>query len=335
MRVLIVKVSSMGDIIHALPVVRDLRRFNPAIQIDWVVEEAFAEIVQAHSGVDRVLPYGLRRWKKNIFSPTHWREWLAFRRQMRQQPYDAVLELQGLFKTTLLGRQAIGPVFGADRQAARDPYSAWLLKHPLPIDPDVHMIEQLRAIAAQALGYKVQGLPEFGLSVDAVQPAWTPPAAPYVVLLHVTAATYKLWDETAWIALAQKLSAQGQTPVLPWGSLAEKARAERIVQAANAGIVAPRLGLMAWGKIMCGAQAVVGLDTGLSHLAAALGVPSVFLFGATPRWRIAPYWGAQHCTLGEPGHWPTVEQVMEVLGQLPQPTHEPARMVAARDELRA
>lgn len=322
MRVLIVKVSSMGDIIHALPVVRDLQRFGTLMhvdmQIDWVVEESFVEIVRAHPGIHQVFPFGLRRWKKNIFSVRHWREWFALRRQIRQHRYDAVLELQGLFKTTLLGRQARGPVFGADRPAARDPYSVWLLDRPIKTNPGAHMIEQLRTVAAQALGYTAQGLPDFGLNVDEIQPAWAPLSGPYVVLLHVTAAPYKLWHEAAWIELAQKLLAQGLTPILPWGSTAEQARAEHIVQAAQGGIVAPRLRLMEWGKIMRDAHAVVGLDTGLSHLAAALGAPTVFLFGATPRWRIAPYWGKQHLTLGEPGQWPTVPQVLAALDQLSQ-----------------
>jgi heptosyltransferase-1 len=312
-RILIVKVSSMGDVIHALPVVRDLKRFRPDIEIDWVVEEAFAGIVRAHPDVTHVIPFGLRRWKKNLFSAQHWREWKAFRQGLKQRPYDAVFDLQGLFKTALLCRMANGPSYGFNRAAAREPLSATLLDHPLPIRLSDHMIEQLRSVPAQALGYRVDGLPDFAIDAHAVQSSWLPAAKPYVVLLHMTAAQYKLWNEAAWSELSRQLLKQGLTPVLPWGTPAEKERAERIVHTAGGGIVAPRLGIMEWGRIMCGAHAVAGLDTGLSHLAAALGARTVFLFGATPRWRIAPYWGRQHITLGEPGQWPGVPQVLEAL----------------------
>ncbi|TAK90610.1 MAG: lipopolysaccharide heptosyltransferase I [Burkholderiaceae bacterium] len=316
MRVLIVKVSSMGDVIHALPVVRDLKRFRPDIEIDWVVEEAFAEIVRAHPDVTRVLPYGLRRWKKKPFAREHWQQWRTFRDSLQAQPYDAVFELQGLFKTALLCRIARGKSFGFNRAAAKEPLSACLLDAALPIKRDTHMIEQLRSVPAQALGYTVQGLPDFGLDLSQIETAWTPPAQPYAVLLHMTAAAYKLWPEANWIELARALLRKGVTPVLPWGSPVEQERAARVVQAVGGGVVAPRLGLLEWGQIMQGAQAVVGLDTGLSHLAAATGARTVFLFGATPRWRIAPYWSLRHATLGEPGHWPAVADVMAALKAL-------------------
>jgi len=315
-RVLIVKVSSMGDVIHALPVVRDLKCFRPEIEIDWVVEEAFAEIVRAHPDVTRVLPYGLRRWKKQPFARAHWQQWRAFRDSLQARPYDAVFELQGLFKTALLCRTADGKSFGFNRAAAKEPWSACLLDAPLPIKRDTHMIEQLRSVPAQALGYSVQSLPDFGLDLARVSTDWTPPVQPYAVFLHMTAADYKLWPEARWIELARALLDQGYTPVLPWGSTAEQERAARIVQAAGGGVVAPRLGLLAWGKIMQGAHAVVGLDTGLSHLAAATGARAVFLFGATPRWRIAPYWSERHATLGEPGYWPSVADVLAALKAL-------------------
>jgi heptosyltransferase I len=173
----------------------------------------------------------------------------------------------------------------------------------------------LRSVPAQALGYLVQGDPAFEWNFDAVGQCWQLPANA-VLLFHTTAAAYKRWPPENWIALAQGIAAAGSTPVLPWGSESDHARAQQIAGSAPGAVVAPYLSITQWGKLLPQARAVIGLDTGLSHMAAARGVPSVFLFGATPRWRIAPYWGEQHITLGEPGHWPAVSEVLHALHEL-------------------
>jgi heptosyltransferase-1 len=326
MRFLIVKVSSMGDIIHAMPVVHDLKFAYPDCYIDWVVEEAFTELVRANSQVDEVIPCGLRRWIKRPFNPANWGEIRAFKRELGRLRYDAVFELQGLLKTAWICRQTNGPSYGFDRAAAKEPVSAYLLTHPVPIDTRLHIIEQLRSVPAQALGYSVPGDPVIEWNFDAVHQDWQLPTNA-VVLFHMTAAAYKLWPVENWIALAQGIAAVGLTPVLPWGSEAEHARAQQIAAHVPGAVIAPRLTIAQWGKSLPQARAVVGLDTGLSHLAAARGAPSVFLFGATPLWRIAPYWGEQHVTVGEPGHWPAVSEVLHTVCDLIHRCARPHRTV--------
>lgn len=325
----------MGDVIHALPVVADLRRHFPQAEIDWVVEEAFAELVHMQAGVRRVLPIALRRWKKNGFSWQHWRELSAFLRNLRSQRYDAIFDLQGLGKSALVAGLAYGPSYGFNAQAAKEPWSARLLSHPLPIKLQSAMIEQLRSVPAQALGYAVTGLPEFNLQAVVAQQdlpeSFPPMAGPFAILLPNTAANYKLWPEADWQQLAQSLSQHGVVPVFSWGNEVERMRVTRIVDGVPGAVIAPRrYGLREWARIMLNARVVIGLDTGLAHLAAALRVPSLFLFGATPHWRIAPYWYErrsglpQHLTLGRPeaelasgqSAWPTVQEVLAGLADL-------------------
>ena len=315
MRFLVVKVSSMGDIVHALPVAHDLKRAHPDCRLDWVVEEAFVDLVRANPLVDEVIPFGMRRWMKQPLKRASWRELAAFRRNLRGRRYDAVFELQGLFKTAWICRHAGGPSYGFDRAAAKEALSAQLLTQPLRIDTERHIIEQLRSVPAQALGYAVRDKPVYHWNFDAVRSDWRMPANA-VLLFHMTAADYKLWPLDDWTRLAHGISEFGLTPVLPWGNDAERARAREIAARAPGATVTPLLSLPQWGKLLPQAQAVVGLDTGLSHLAAAQGVPTVFLFGATPRWRVAPYWGEQHVTLGEPGRWPSADQVLLALRDL-------------------
>ncbi|WP_158529659.1 lipopolysaccharide heptosyltransferase I [Parvibium lacunae] len=359
MRCLIVKLSSMGDVIHALPVVHDILHAYPQAQIDWVVEEAFAELVSAHAGVHQVLPIGLRRWQKNWLSRQHWWEFSQFKQQLQQDAYDFVFDLQGLAKSALIARwarkvrvaaqPATGKSYGFAAAAAKEPWSRYWIDSPLPINTRLPLIEQLRSVPAQALSYTVRGKPEFGLQVperylQVRLPVPLGPSQAYAILLHGTAAAYKLWPPQAWRSLAKALHQLGMATVLPWGNEAEHQRAKAI--AANipsAHVMPERYSILQWAAWMQGARVVIGLDTGLSHLAAALAVPTIFLFGATPHWRIAPYWGqsrhnelnrpgadaatpaggaarpARHITLGQPEQqrWPTVKEVLQALAQLP------------------
>ena len=95
MRVLIVKMSSMGDVVHALPVVHDMRRALPNVQVEWLVEASFAAIPRMHPGVNRVLPLNFRRWRRKLLDGDTWRAMNALRAQLREQAYDCVLDLQG------------------------------------------------------------------------------------------------------------------------------------------------------------------------------------------------------------------------------------------------
>lgn len=311
-RLLIVKTSSMGDVVHNLPVVSDILRAQPEWSIDWVVEEAYAQLPAMHPGVRRVLPVAVRRWRKNWFDATVRCERKAFLHALRSQAYDAVIDTQGLLKSAIIARCASlrgdGWRAGADRFTAREGLASWLYQRRFPVDAQLHAVERLRSLVSQALDYPVSGLPEFGLAVAPSRSPWLPGAgsAPWVVLLHATSRAEKSWPEAHWVELGQWLASQGCVAVLPWGSGAEHQAAEAIAVRIPGACVAPRLDLREAAGVLVGARAVVGVDTGLTHLAAALGVPVVALFGATPRWRFAPYWSPCAVSLGDAGVQPDV-----------------------------
>jgi len=279
--ILIVKTSSLGDVVHNLPVLADIRAHWPQARFDWVVEEGFAEIPAMHPAVDRVIPVAMRRWRKAAFSGNTWRDIAACRAALKTTPYDLILDTQGLLKSALIARQAQGILHGQDRASAREPLAAafYDIRHTVPRGQ--HAVVRNRQLAALALGYALPGTaPEYGLTP---QPAATDPAMPkpYVIGLHATSRDSKLWPVEHWIALGQALHSEGRSLLLPWGNPAEQQRAERIAAAVTHARVLPRMGLSALAALMAGAEAAVGVDTGLAHLAAAVGIPVVAIYTDT------------------------------------------------------
>ncbi|MGY0218447.1 lipopolysaccharide heptosyltransferase I [Endozoicomonadaceae bacterium StTr2] len=284
MKVLVIKTSSMGDVIHTLPALTDAVTAIPGIRFDWVVEEGFAEIPAWHPAVDRVLPVALRRWRKNILQTWRSGEWRAFKQALLAQEYDAVIDAQGLLKSAFLVRYGRGPSYGLDKNSAREPLSARFYDHPVTVAKEQHAVERVRQLFAQSLGY---GLPEgqqghFSLSAEVFEDReGLRPSSPYVVFLHGTTWPDKHWPEPYWCQLADRLAARGMNIVLPWGNPVERERAERIQQNCKGVTVLPRLRLRQVASVIAGAQAVVAVDTGLGHLTAALEVPGVSLYGPT------------------------------------------------------
>ena len=284
MKVLVIKTSSMGDVIHTLPALTDAAKAIPGIQFDWVVEEGFAEIPAWHPNVNRVLPVALRRWRKNIIESWRRGEWRAFRQAVESEQYDAVIDAQGLLKSAFLVRCSRGASFGLDKSSAREPLAARFYDHAVPVAKEQHAVERVRQLFATALDYSlsegVQG--HFSLSPEAFADKDNlRPKAPYVVFLHGTTWPDKHWPELYWVELAKTLTAQGLNIVLPWGNSTEKERAEHISKACSNIIVLPRLRLIQVASVLAGAKAVVAVDTGLGHLTAALEVPAVSLYGPT------------------------------------------------------
>lgn len=280
MRILLVKTSSLGDVIHNLPVVSDIRRHFPAATIDWCVEENFASIPRLHPAIERIVPVAIRRWRKHLFKAATWRDVSAFGRVVQAAPYDLVIDTQGLIKSAFVARRARGPLAGYSADSAREPVAAKLYDRRFSIDVDLHAVLRNRLLAAAALGYTIDDAPDYGIDVAPAVFDWLP-ARPYVVFLTATSRDDKLWPDEHWLALGQALFAQGLHAVLPGGSQEERDRAARLTAGIPGAVAAPPMYIPDLAAVLAGAQAVVGVDTGLTHLAAALKTPTVALYTAT------------------------------------------------------
>ena len=279
MRVLLIKTSSLGDVIHALPALTDAAHAIPGIRFDWVVEEGFAEIPTWHPAVDHVIPVAIRRWRKNLWQTFRNGEWRQFKKRVRERKYDLVIDAQGLVKSAWLTRYIKAPVAGLDRYSAREGLASRFYDRRLSVARGQHAVERVRQLFALALGYDLpSGLGDYGLDRSRLEEI---PAKPYVVFLHGTTWDTKHWPEVYWRQLAERLGRSGLHICLPWGNPAEKARAERIAQGLNNAQVLPKLNLAGVARVLAAAKACVAVDTGLGHLAAALDVPTLSLFGPT------------------------------------------------------
>ncbi|MEW9899083.1 lipopolysaccharide heptosyltransferase I [Chitinivorax sp. PXF-14] len=307
--ILIVKTSSMGDVIHALPAVTDLLAQLPGTAVDWVVEEGFAELPRLHPGVRHVLPVAIRRWRKAWWTTAVRAELRTFRRSLVEADYDWVIDLQGLVKSAWIVRQVPATRAGYDWASAREPLASLAYDRRFAIARQQHAVARNRQLAAAALGYTVSGLPDYGLSsTSALVTDWLPPQ-PYIVCLHATSRADKQWQPDGWAELARRCHEQGLACVLPWGSASEKTDAERLVQMMPNGIVAPRLSLTAAAGLLKGARATIGVDTGLSHLAAAVMCPVIALFTASDPILTGVLGNGFVCNLGGIGKVPTVDEV--------------------------
>ena len=289
MRVLIVKLSSLGDVVHALPVLHDLHAAFPDALIDWVVEPGFAPLLRRVDGIHEVIDCALRRWRKAWWTRGVRGEWRAFKTRLQATRYDAVLDLQGLTKSALLARLAHGTSYGlANRTdgSSHESPARWLVDHAIRIEPRIHALDRSRVLAATALGYALDGSPpQFGLRAD-TSPADGPPT---LVFVHGSSRDDKLWPEAAWIGLGQRAIAQGWRIALPHAGAAELARAQRIAGAlGGSATVWPAMGLDALLDRLGATQGVVGVDSGLSHIAVALNLPQVQIYNWPTAWRTGP-----------------------------------------------
>ena len=316
--VLVIRPSSLGDIVHALALVRDVQAARPGLAIDWIAEESFLSLVALDRGVRRVIPVALRRWRHASLAAATWREFTAFRQQLRRDEYVAVLDLQEQVKGALLARMARGVRHGPDRHSIREPIAT--LAHDVHhrIDPHQHLVDRCRQLAAAALGYVCVGRPCFDFAVPPVL-ATDLPQGPFVVCVHATSRDEKLWPERHWRALIAAFAARGYAILLPWGTDAERVRAERLAADGSGAIPSPRLALPALAGLLARAALVVGVDTGLVHLAAALGTPTVSLFVATnSELAGVERIGALARDLGGVGSVPMPDEVLSAAGVLLQ-----------------
>ena len=312
MRILIVKTSSLGDVIHNLPVVSDILRHFPQATVDWVVEESFAAIPRLHPGVEDIIPVALRRWRKSLFSRATWAEIGTFRHQLQLQNYDIVLDTQGLLKSALISAQAQGAKCGYDADSAREPVAARFYEKRYTVSKTAHAVTRNRLLAAAALGYAADSPVDFGIAAAKSSAVWLP-GKPYVVLLTATSRDDKLWPETHWLELGRQLKALGYISILPGGSSLERERAARLAANLPDAIAAPPMALTELASLLAGAQAVVGVDTGLSHLAVALNVPTVAIYTATDPGLTGVFGCGYHKNLGGKSQMPSVQAVLDAL----------------------
>jgi len=312
-KILLVKTSSLGDVVHNLPVATDIAHRFPEARIDWVVEEAFAALPALHPAVRRVIPVAVRRWRKQVFSRGTWREVGAFRRALGLEQYDFVIDTQGLIKSALLARCANGERHGYDTGSARESTAARFYDVTHALLPTQHAVVRNRALVAAALGYPIEGGADYGIRADRVGGANKVKVDDYCVLLHATSRADKHWSEKNWIALGRKLVAAGLQCVLPWGNEVEMAAAKRIAAAVAGASVAPRLELNAMARLLAEGKGTVGVDTGLMHLSAALGRPTVAIFCASSPELTGVYGARAACNLGALDDPPSVDEVMAAL----------------------
>lgn len=299
MRVLIVKTSSMGDVLHTLPALTDAAKAMPGIRFDWVVEEGFAQIPTWHPAVDKVLPVAIRRWRKNWFSAPVIAERKAFYQALRAAKYDAIIDAQGLLKSAVLvTRKALGVKHGMDWNSAREPLASFFYNQRHAIARQQHAVERTRELFSKSIQYPVpvqKGDYAIARHFLATAPVDT---NSYVIFLHATTRDEKHWPETHWRELIQLMHKTGLRIKLPWGAEHEHKRALRLAEGFDHVEVLPRLTLEQVAKQIAGARAVVSVDTGLSHLTAALDRPNLTLYGPTDPGLIGGYGQNQHEIIG-------------------------------------
>lgn len=326
MQILLVKTSSMGDLVHNCPVVSDILRHYPDAQIDWVAEEAYQAIPRLHAGVRRVIPIAWRRWRKHLLQAQTWREMRAFRQTLQATHYDFVLDTQGLWKSVAIAKLAHRQtIVGGDRHSIKEGGAACCYDKALPIAKSRHVIDRCRAVAAGALGYALDTPPHYGIRAEALVADWLPPK-PYAVLMHAASRPEKLWPEAHWIDIGRRLAQRGIRCVLPWGNKDEEARSQRLVQALNtssdSAVVPPLMDLDVAARFLAGASLVVGLDTGFTHFAAALGRPTIGIFCDSDGEQAAVLGDGPCLSFGKKGQAPTLACIVDAIDQILPSTHD-------------
>src|SRR6266567_200908 len=278
MRVLIVRLSSMGDVVHTLPAITDAAKAIPGLRFDWAVDEAFAQIPSWHPSVETVLPAALRRWGPKLTSD----EVSEFRKKLRSRRYDFIVDLQGEFKSALIARFARGVRCGYDAPSVHERGAQLMYGKKFRVPKGMHSIERMRRLLAQSLSYSyAESEIDYGIKRARLLAAPLEIKAPYLVFIHSTSWESKNWPEEYWRDLTRRATDIGLRVVLPWGSEAERQRSQRIAAENESVLVLPQLSISEKASIISGARATVGLDTGLSHIAAALDIPSLTIYGAT------------------------------------------------------
>ena len=328
-RILLVKLSSLGDVLHNLPIVWDLRVRLPNAQIDWVVEEAYVHLLQpllsidGFKGIDRIIPFGLRRWKKSLLSAQSWKEFFSFKKELQSVSYDVIIETQGLLKSALvcaLAKKSPGAVIAglgnATQYSGYEPIARAFYNQSVQVPFQCHAVDRSRYVMCSALDWPLisrnEGAHFYPASyLSGISEArLTQLTKPYVLFFHSTAREAKRWSNTNWVALGKTLSERGYQIVLPWGNAAEKSVSLQLAAQISGSIVPNAFSIEEAFSIVANAALVVGVDTGLTHLAAVLNQATVEIYCDSPRWKTEGYWSEKVRNIGDMHQSPSVEQVV-------------------------
>ncbi len=360
MKILIVKLSSLGDVLHNLPIVWDLRAQYPHAQIDWVVEEGYIGLLEPlktkpnFAGIDRIIPLAFRRWKKALKRGEFIQsiqEYIAFKANVATTAYDLIIETQGLLKsawvTKLANPNKTASVFGLANETEFSGYEPWARKFytdSVQVPFHCHAVDRSRWVTASALDLPVpdraasppQFYPDTYVQtlVDAANLGFASTRVdlgfdvtkPYVMCFHATAGASKRWSDENWIAVGKILVAKGIQVILPWGNDREKVISEQITKKISGrssldgskAIVPNSFSISVAFGLIAGARMTIGVDTGLTHLSAILGMPTIELYCDSPRWKTEGYWSPKIHNLGDKGQPPSVEEVVSVINAIDQ-----------------
>jgi heptosyltransferase-1 len=329
-KILLVKLSSLGDVLHNLPIVWDLRARLPDAQIDWVVEEGYVHLLEplltrdGFRGIDRIIPFGLRRWKKNLFQLTTWKEFFAFRKTLQSITYDVLIETQGLLKSAIVcslakksSHAVVAGLANATEFSGYEPLARSFYNQSVQVPTQCHAVDRSRWVMCSALDWSLiergdapQFYPsEFIASIP--ESAVAGLRSPYVLCFHSTAREAKRWSNDNWITLGKDLSAQGYQLVFPWGNAAEKAVSQLLASEIPGALVPPTFSIEEAFSVITGAALTVGVDTGLTHLAAVLNKPTIEIYCDSPLWKTEGYWSDRICNVGDIQNPPSVQEVLE------------------------
>jgi heptosyltransferase-1 len=331
-KILLVKLSSLGDVLHNLPIVWDLRSRLPNAQIDWVVEEGYVHLLQpllsrdGFRGIDRIIPFGLRRWKKNLLKLSTWQEFFAFKKQLQAVTYDVIIETQGLLKSAIVCSLAskspnavVAGLANATEFSGYEPIARFFYNQSVQVPTQCHAVDRSRWVMCSALDWPLVDRmcgPQFypQTYVDSLNAGsrciLEKLQSPYVLCFHSTAREAKRWSNENWIMLGKELSSKGYQMVFPWGSKAERDVSVQIASQVPGAIVPPAFSIEDAFSVIAGAALTVGVDTGLTHLAAVLGKPTVEIYCDSPRWKTEGYWSESIRNVGDIQAPPTVAEVI-------------------------
>lgn len=279
-RVLIVKMSALGDILHTLPALTDAVRAIPGIEFDWICEEPFKDIARLHPAVKQVFPHGRLRWKKKRLAKETLAEQFSYYRHIRQTPYDLIIDAQGRIKSARVGWLCKGTLVGLDKHSATDGETSIFYRQGYPVPRKMNAVERVRLLFAQALNYELNGEPDFGVRAELLNQEF-PEHSGKLIFFHGTTWQSKHWPEQKWLNLLALAKGADKPVILPWGNAIEKERAQRLTEQADWGEVLEKMNLWQLSGVISRCEAAVGVDTGLMHVAAATGIPTISIFGST------------------------------------------------------